>query len=65
MLMRADPSRQESLQTEAELDPMEGEQTWPSESELKEAEGEGSGFTAEGWWLPVFLLLMGVPLQPT
>ncbi|XP_033905116.3 pre-rRNA-processing protein TSR1 homolog [Acipenser ruthenus] len=38
MLMRADPSRQESLQTEAELDPMEGEQTWPSESELKEAE---------------------------
>ncbi|XP_041097157.1 pre-rRNA-processing protein TSR1 homolog [Polyodon spathula] len=38
MLMRADPSRQESLQMEAEPDPMEGEQTWPTESELKEAE---------------------------
>ncbi|XP_039613134.1 pre-rRNA-processing protein TSR1 homolog [Polypterus senegalus] len=38
VLMKADPTRQESLQSEAEVDPMEGEQTWPTESELKEAE---------------------------
>lgn len=39
VLMKADPSTRESLQTEAEVDPMEGEQTWPTESELLEAEG--------------------------
>uniref|UniRef100_A0A1A8UP90 Pre-rRNA-processing protein TSR1 homolog n=1 Tax=Nothobranchius furzeri TaxID=105023 RepID=A0A1A8UP90_NOTFU len=38
VLMKADPSCQESLQTEAEVDPMDGEQTWPTESELMEAE---------------------------
>ncbi|XP_066551514.1 pre-rRNA-processing protein TSR1 homolog [Amia ocellicauda] len=38
VLMRVDPGRQESLQAEAELDPMDGEQTWPTESELQEAE---------------------------
>ncbi|XP_047450999.1 pre-rRNA-processing protein TSR1 homolog [Mugil cephalus] len=38
VLMKADPSNRESLQAEAEVDPMEGEQTWPTESELLEAE---------------------------
>lgn len=38
--MKADPSNRESLQAEAEVDPMDGEQTWPTESELLEAEGE-------------------------
>ncbi|XP_054650240.1 pre-rRNA-processing protein TSR1 homolog isoform X2 [Dunckerocampus dactyliophorus] len=38
ILMKADPSCRESLQTEAEVDPMDGEQTWPTESELQEAE---------------------------
>ncbi|XP_069568523.1 pre-rRNA-processing protein TSR1 homolog [Brachyistius frenatus] len=38
MLMKADPSCRESLQTEAEVDPMDGEQTWPTETELLEAE---------------------------
>lgn len=37
--MKADPCTRESLQAEAEVDPMEGEQTWPTESELLEAEG--------------------------
>ncbi|XP_074534821.1 pre-rRNA-processing protein TSR1 homolog [Halichoeres trimaculatus] len=38
VLMKADPSSRESLQTEAEVDPMDGEQTWPTETELLEAE---------------------------
>ncbi|XP_011911904.1 PREDICTED: pre-rRNA-processing protein TSR1 homolog isoform X2 [Cercocebus atys] len=37
VLMRADPDRQESLQAEVIPDPMEGEQTWPTEEELSEA----------------------------
>nr|XP_003469580.2 pre-rRNA-processing protein TSR1 homolog isoform X1 [Cavia porcellus] len=37
VLMKADPSRQESLQTEVIPDPMDGEQTWPTEEELSEA----------------------------
>ncbi|XP_015356475.1 pre-rRNA-processing protein TSR1 homolog isoform X2 [Marmota marmota marmota] len=37
VLMKADPDRQESLQTEVIPDPMEGEQTWPTEEELSEA----------------------------
>lgn len=37
--MKVDPTTRESLQAEAEVDPMEGEQTWPTESELLEAEG--------------------------
>uniref|UniRef100_A0ABI8AIL4 Pre-rRNA-processing protein TSR1 homolog n=1 Tax=Felis catus TaxID=9685 RepID=A0ABI8AIL4_FELCA len=37
VLMKADPERQESLQTEVIPDPMEGEQTWPTEEELNEA----------------------------
>lgn len=39
MLMKADPEKRESLQAEAEVDPMDGEQTWPTEAELEEAEG--------------------------
>ncbi|XP_067422063.1 pre-rRNA-processing protein TSR1 homolog [Emydura macquarii macquarii] len=38
VLMTVDPRRQESLQSEVIPDPMEGEQTWPTEEELKEAE---------------------------
>ncbi|XP_030600305.1 pre-rRNA-processing protein TSR1 homolog [Archocentrus centrarchus] len=38
VLMKADPDSRESLQAEAEVDPMDGEQTWPTESELLEAE---------------------------
>jgi len=37
--MKADPEKRESLQAEAEVDPMDGEQTWPTEAELEEAEG--------------------------
>lgn len=39
VLMKSDPDRQESLQTEVIPDPMEGEQTWPTEEELNEANG--------------------------
>lgn len=39
VLMKADPSTRESLQAEADVDPMDGEQTWPTESELLQAEG--------------------------
>ncbi|MED6288825.1 hypothetical protein CHARACLAT_030245, partial [Characodon lateralis] len=38
VLMKADPSNRESLRGEAEVDPMDGEQTWPTEQELLEAE---------------------------
>nr|XP_008123256.1 PREDICTED: pre-rRNA-processing protein TSR1 homolog [Anolis carolinensis] len=39
VLSKADPSKQEPLQAEAVPDPpMEGEQTWPTEEELKEAQ---------------------------
>ncbi|XP_034286638.1 pre-rRNA-processing protein TSR1 homolog [Pantherophis guttatus] len=38
VLSKADPAKQESLQAEVVPDPMEGEQTWPSEEELREAE---------------------------
>nr|XP_023441942.2 pre-rRNA-processing protein TSR1 homolog isoform X2 [Dasypus novemcinctus] len=37
VLMKADPNRQESLQSEVIPDPLEGEQTWPTEEELSEA----------------------------
>lgn len=40
VLMKADPNKQESLQSEVVPDPMEGEQTWPTEEELQEAEGK-------------------------
>ncbi|XP_012871910.1 PREDICTED: pre-rRNA-processing protein TSR1 homolog [Dipodomys ordii] len=38
ILMKADPNKQESLQAEVIPDPMEGEQTWPTEEELNEAD---------------------------
>ncbi|XP_067306704.1 pre-rRNA-processing protein TSR1 homolog [Pseudorasbora parva] len=38
VLMKADPEKRESLQAEADVDPMDGEQTWPTEAELEEAE---------------------------
>ncbi|XP_034404825.1 pre-rRNA-processing protein TSR1 homolog [Cyclopterus lumpus] len=38
VLMKANPSCRESLLAEAEVDPMDGEQTWPTETELLEAE---------------------------
>lgn len=38
-IARADIAFQESLQSEVEPDPMEGEQTWPTDEELREAEG--------------------------
>ncbi|KAJ8391428.1 hypothetical protein AAFF_G00089020 [Aldrovandia affinis] len=38
VLMEADPNLRESLLTEAEVDPMDGEQTWPTDTELLEAE---------------------------
>lgn len=47
MLMKADPSCRESLQTEAEVDAMDGEQTWPTESELQEAEGAEKEFSMQ------------------
>lgn len=40
VLMKADPDQQETLQTEVFPDPMEGEQTWPTEEELDEANGQ-------------------------
>ncbi|XP_022099360.1 pre-rRNA-processing protein TSR1 homolog isoform X2 [Acanthaster planci] len=38
VLEQADPAKQESLDSEAIPDPMEGEQTWPTEEELAQAE---------------------------
>ncbi|XP_060114708.1 pre-rRNA-processing protein TSR1 homolog [Heteronotia binoei] len=37
VLMRANPCKQESLQSEIVPDPMDGEQTWPTAEELSEA----------------------------
>lgn len=58
VLMKADPSKQESLQSEVVPDPMEGEQTWPTEEELQEAEGE------QNQWFCIFSLsLLGGLLE--
>ncbi|PIK34033.1 hypothetical protein BSL78_29143 [Apostichopus japonicus] len=38
VLEKVDASRQESLETEAVVDPMEGEQTWPTQEELEAAD---------------------------
>jgi len=43
----ADPQLQTSLQSEVEPDPMEGEQTWPTEEELAEAEEEAKQKTVK------------------
>ncbi|CAB0005855.1 unnamed protein product [Nesidiocoris tenuis] len=37
LLEEADPSKQESLVTEAPVDPMDAEQTWPTEEEMAES----------------------------
>ncbi|XP_067866919.1 pre-rRNA-processing protein TSR1 homolog isoform X1 [Heterodontus francisci] len=37
VLMKADSRKQESLESEVVPDPMEGEQTWPTDEELQEA----------------------------
>ena len=34
---KPDPAKQQSLQSEVIPDPMEGEQTWPTEEELRDA----------------------------
>ncbi|XP_055958411.1 pre-rRNA-processing protein TSR1 homolog [Patella vulgata] len=40
VLDKVDPKQQESLETEVIPDPMEGEQTWPTDEELAEAEAQ-------------------------
>ncbi|KAI8924917.1 NUC121 domain-containing protein, partial [Entophlyctis helioformis] len=40
VLQLADPNRREDLVSENDPDPMEGEQTWPTEEEIAEADGE-------------------------
>ena len=40
VLERADAAKQTSLQAVADVDPMEGEQTWPTQEELADAEGQ-------------------------
>ncbi|XP_048269469.1 pre-rRNA-processing protein TSR1 homolog [Bombus terrestris] len=40
VLARADPGKQESLESENILDPMDAEQTWPTEEELAEAKAQ-------------------------
>ena len=40
VLEHADPRHQESLQSENIPGEMEGEQTWPTEEEMEEAEGQ-------------------------
>ena len=48
--LKPDPSLQESLLTEAEVDPMEGEQTWPSKEELRPV--SKSGDKCQSSWIP-------------
>lgn len=40
LVQTADPSKQESLESEAHYDDMNAEQTWPTEQELEEAESK-------------------------
>ena len=42
ILQTADPNFQEGLVAENDIDPMEGEQTWPTAEELAEADGMSS-----------------------
>ena len=37
--IECDPSKQQDVVAEAQVDPMEGEQTWPTEEEIRDAEG--------------------------
>ncbi len=45
ILEKCNPSKQESLQSENIADPMDAEQTWPTEEELAEATGRHSYMT--------------------
>ena len=38
LIQKADPALQENLETEAQFDAMNAEQTWPTEQELKDGE---------------------------
>lgn len=40
LLEKCDPSKQESLESENVPDPMDAEQTWPTEEEMQTSEGE-------------------------
>lgn len=62
VLMKADPARQESLRAEAEVDPMDGEQTWPTEDELHDAEGRHEDDHRHN---NVFISFIGDPLNPS
>ena len=48
MLARADTAMQEALESEVVPDPMDGEQTWPTEEELRAAEGGYEEFLFSG-----------------
>lgn len=43
VLQKADPAKQESLMSENIPDGMDGEQTWPDDDEIKEANAEVGG----------------------
>ena len=47
LLAEADPNRQEDLIAENSPDPLEGEQTWPTEDELAEATANAGQCTLE------------------
>lgn len=53
VLAHADPDKQESLQSEAEPDVMQNEQTWPTESEILAAEGNIS--ISSSFWFQILL----------
>lgn len=45
VLQRADPAKQESLDCENQLDPMDAEQTWPTEEEIEASNREVNSST--------------------
>lgn len=53
VLAHAEPDKQESLQSEAEPDVMQNEQTWPTESEILAAEGNIS--ISSSFWFQILL----------
>lgn len=44
LLEKCDPSKQETLESENIPDPMDAEQTWPTEEEMKMAQDDGKVF---------------------
>ncbi|KAI9021947.1 hypothetical protein DFJ74DRAFT_671178 [Hyaloraphidium curvatum] len=48
VLAEPDPEAQESLASENEVDPMAGEQTWPTEEELRDGEQRQNAAMADG-----------------